>query len=214
MIDTPLPSQVSPKTVPKFVAAARKGRGDALGTLLQAYGPYLLAIARREFDPLLAGKLSPSDVVQETFVDAQRDFAAFETDDHVGLKRWLRRLLRNNLEDCRRLFADSAKRDVERERSIHWLTPGAASAAEAAGAQLSPLIELIRRENAERLRRAIDRLPVDSRRVLYFRYQLHLSFDEIGKRLGRTAGAARALYQRAIELLKRELAATDQADDN
>lgn len=214
MVDSPLPNRVDAQTFATFLAAARRGRRDALGRLLQAYGPFLLAIARQEFDPALTGKVSPADILQETFLDAQRDFSSFQSDTNEALRRWLRHILRNNLEDCRRLFADNSKRRAGREQSIHWLTPSVGTIARADAEPLSPLSLLIQRESADRLRRAISRLPVDARRVLYLRHQLKLSYDEIGKRIDRKANAARMFHQRVIERLKAELSAVDDSDAN
>src|SRR5437588_10211778 len=77
--DTPYrgPREDLPGAVGEWLPLARAGSTDALGRLLGAYRNYLLRIARQEIAPALQAKESPSDVVQETFLDAQRDFARF-----------------------------------------------------------------------------------------------------------------------------------------
>ena len=62
------------------LAAARAGSAEALGRLFQQFRPYLLAIAAAELDADLTAKVAPSDLVQETFLEGQRDFAAFRGD--------------------------------------------------------------------------------------------------------------------------------------
>ena len=57
------------------------------------------------------------------------------------------------------------------------------------------------------LERALGRLPEDYREVLLLRYQGDLSFEEIGRRLGRSANAARKLWLRALHKLEQELEA-------
>ena len=53
------------------LAAARTGSSEALGQALQACRGYLLLLAERELDPDLRAKGGASDVVQETFLEAQ-----------------------------------------------------------------------------------------------------------------------------------------------
>ena len=69
----------------------------------------------------------------------------------------------------------------------------------------TPSVAAVSAEQAQRLRAAIDRLPDDYRRVLALRYSDGLAFDEVGRRLGRSADAARMLWARAVERLKHEL---------
>ena len=53
---------------------------------------YLLRIAEQELDPDLRAKGGASDLVQLTFLEAQRDFARFHGDTAAELRAWLRRL--------------------------------------------------------------------------------------------------------------------------
>ena len=55
------------------------------------------------------------------------------------------------------------------------------------------------------LEKAIDRLPDDYRTVMSLRYQDALPFNEIGRRLGRSADAVRMLWARAVDRLKQEI---------
>ena len=48
----------------------------------------------------------------------------------------------------------------------------------------------------------LDSLPADYRQVIALRYWEDLEFHEIGKRMGRSAGAARKLWLRAVERLE------------
>lgn len=98
--------------------AARAGSPLALGQLLDAYRPFLLAIAAEHLDSLLKPKANPSDVVQETFVDAQRDFASFQSETEEELRLWLHRILLNNLADLRKRYLRAKKRQVRLERPI------------------------------------------------------------------------------------------------
>src|SRR3954470_15181007 len=94
----------------RWLGPARAGSSEALGRLLEECRGYLLAVARQELDPRLWPKVSPSDVVQETFLEAHRDFKCFCGDTEKELLAWLRRLLLNNVADRTYRFLGTAKR--------------------------------------------------------------------------------------------------------
>jgi RNA polymerase sigma-70 factor, ECF subfamily len=71
-----------------LVAAARAGSREALGRALEIHRHYLLAIAERQLDPDLRSKGGASDLVQETFLEAQRDFAQFGGGSGLLPKNW------------------------------------------------------------------------------------------------------------------------------
>ena len=60
-----------------LISQARVGNQVALGRLLNAYQRYLMLLARLQIDEQLRGKVAPSDIVQETFLQAQRAFVQF-----------------------------------------------------------------------------------------------------------------------------------------
>jgi RNA polymerase sigma-70 factor (ECF subfamily) len=53
---------------------ARGGNAPALGELLELYRNYLRLVARSLISNALRVKLEPSDIVQETFLKAHREF--------------------------------------------------------------------------------------------------------------------------------------------
>ncbi len=60
-----------------WIAEARGGSREALNRLLEVFRPYLLLAANQDLDPVLQGRVAPSDVVQETLLEAARDFPIF-----------------------------------------------------------------------------------------------------------------------------------------
>src|SRR6516225_2042707 len=101
-------SEPSPEAAPNL-AAACAGSREAVGQALEACRGYLLLIAQRELGPQLQAKGGASDLVQETLLEACRDFARFQGDSEAELLQWLRRLLLNNLADFTRLYRDTDK---------------------------------------------------------------------------------------------------------
>src|SRR5436305_5046457 len=105
--------------VDAWLAAARGGSEEALGQALQACRFYLLLIAERELDPGVRAKGGASDLVQQTFLEAQQDFGRFGGTSGQELRVWLRRLLLNNLANFERHYRQTAKRQSDREQPLH-----------------------------------------------------------------------------------------------
>jgi RNA polymerase sigma-70 factor (ECF subfamily) len=199
----------SAQDVPALLAAARAGSREALGQVIEVFRPYLLLVARQELDPAFQGKGSPSDLVQETFLEAHRDFDRFHGTTSEELLAWLRQLLLHNVADFTRRYRDTAKRGAGREVPLEAgssSSPGPEPCADTP----SPSQEAIANEEAERFAGALKQLPDDYRQVILLRYQEQHSFEEIGQLLQRTPNAARMLWLRAVERLKKELGISDE----
>ena len=97
---------------PQWLFAARQGSPEALGEALEACRAYLLVIANRELDPRLNAKGGASDLVQETFLEAQRDLAGFHGSSEAEWRGWLRQMLVHNLANFVRRYRDTDKRKV------------------------------------------------------------------------------------------------------
>jgi RNA polymerase sigma-70 factor (ECF subfamily) len=195
----------SPDDPTPWLSQARAGSLDALGQALENCRDYLLLVANRELAPDLRAKGGASDLVQETFLEAQRDFSHFQGASADELRAWLRRLLLNNVANFVRHYRGTAKRQLGREQS---LTPDDSSRQPGAalpGDTPTPSQQVMAHEQAEALRQATLRLPEDYRQVLALRHQEQLSFEEIGERMGRTTNAARLLWLRAVERLQQDL---------
>ncbi len=188
----------------RWLAEARAGSHEALGRLLDSCRGYLLLVAGRELDPQLQAKGGASDLVQETLLDAVRDFHHFEGDAEAELLAWLRRLLLNNLVSFTRLFKETGKRELKREVALDAGSSDARGPAPVTDTP-SPSGEAIEREQAEAFRRAVQRLPEDYQRVILMRYQEGRSFKEIGQVLELSPNAARKLWVRAVKRLQQEM---------
>lgn len=187
------------------IRAARGGCSTALGELLESCRYYLLAVGNEELDPGLAAKVGVSDLVQDTFLDAQRDFHGFQGLTRTELLAWLRRILLNNLLNQARRYHQTVKRQLSREVSLQASTTSSLGANRVAASTSSPSRILMDREEAVQLEKALQRLSQDQREVIFLRNQLGLSFVEIGAQTQRSADAARHLWARGIERLQQEL---------
>lgn len=177
---------------------ARRGSSEAFGELLEGCRQYLLLVANQEIDPGLAAKLGASDLVQDSFLEAQRDFRRFEGSSAEQWLAWLRQILRNNLRDAARRYSETGKRQVAREVPF--------SAAREPRPDTETPSRLARRvEQHESMRRALEQLPVHYREVIVLRNLRALPFRDVACRLGRSPEAARKLWNRAIHALAKEL---------
>jgi RNA polymerase sigma-70 factor, ECF subfamily len=189
----------------RWLPEARAGSKEAVAQALEACRGYLLLIAQRELGKDLRAKAGASDLVQETILEAQRDFSGFEGTSEPELLAWLRRLLLNNMANFARQFRATDKRQIGREVVLEEGDSAAERGGELASALPSPSGAAMAHERAEAVQHALEKLPEDYRRVVHLRYQEERTFEEIGKLLGRSANAARKLWLRAIERLEQEL---------
>ncbi len=60
-----------------LLSQALAGSQDCFGRLLHVYRNYLKLLVMSQLERKLQARVSPSDVVQETFLEANRDFAKF-----------------------------------------------------------------------------------------------------------------------------------------
>jgi len=193
-----------------LLSAARAGSREALGHVLEACRHYLLSVAGEELDPHLQAKGGASDVVQQTFLEAQQDFGRFQGATEVELLAWLRRLLKHNIGDFTRRYRATGKREASREISLQADTPSAASGPPLAADTPTPSQHLMARERIEQLQDALGRLPEEYRQVINLRYQEERSFEEIGRLMERTPNGARKLWLRAVERLRLEMRTDDE----
>jgi len=187
----------------QLLPAARAGSAGALGQLLEACRGYLLLIAQQELNADLRAKVGASDLVQETFLEAQRGFGQFQGDARNELLAWLRRILLNNVANCARHYRATDKRGLDRERPLpsDWELGLDGLARHAP----TPSSQAMAEEQTRVVEQALERLPEDYRRVVLLRYREERSFEEIAQRIGRSANAVRQLWLRAIVRLQQEL---------
>jgi RNA polymerase sigma-70 factor (ECF subfamily) len=142
-------------------------------------------------------KVAPSDLVQQTFIEAETGLSDFRGSTPEQFRGWLRQILLHNVTDAERQFCATEMRQVDREV---WIGEGTESAPslDVAGHEHSPISHAIEHEDAERVAAALEKLPPDYRRVVVLRNLEERSFVEIGQIMNRSRDAVCKLWSRAV----------------
>ncbi len=201
----PSTSQDSASRLTAWIAAAHNGSQEALGALLERYRRYLLRVANQQIARPLQTKGSSSDLVQDTFLEAQRIFGRFHGESAGELRAWLHAILLNKVATFTRRYRDTDKRRAGREVPIDGGSMDGAGRRDLPAVDVTPSSRVIHAERAEALSAALNRLPEHYRQVIHMRQWEDLPFEEIAGRLGRTVDATRMLWWRAIARLHKEL---------
>lgn len=189
---------------------AKNGSAADVGQLLSVYTQYLKSLANHQLDRRVRQRVSPSDLVQDTLLEAHRDFPNFRGTTTGELVSWLRRILIHNLIRASEHHLHTEKRDARREISLQRLAANLGSVDAPLDAALkspigSPSADLRGREQVTELERALGSLPNDQRQVVTLRHLEGLAFNEIAAKLGRSSGACRMLWLRAMDVLREKL---------
>jgi RNA polymerase sigma-70 factor (ECF subfamily) len=186
---------------------AKAGNDPALGQLLELYRTYLAVLARVQIGRRLQGKVDASDLVQEAFLGAYRDFPQFRGTTQKEFLGWLRQILASLLANLVRHYQGTQRRDVRLERQLALELDQSSQALDRGlmAPQSSPSQQAIRREQAVTLAAALGRLPNDWRELLILRHLEGLSFPEVARRLGRTVDSVKKQWPRALASLRRLL---------
>jgi RNA polymerase sigma-70 factor (ECF subfamily) len=192
-----------------LLARARTGDEAARGRLLELYRNYLRFMARTLISQPLQARLDASDLVQETFLKAYREFAGFLGASEPELVAWLRQILVRTVAD--QVKRHRAKgRDLRREEPLEAILDRSSLAIQErlAAPLSSPSSHAIRREQAVLLADALETLPADYREVFVLRILEHVPIEQVASRMGRSVNAVRKLWTRAMVALERALEST------
>src|SRR2546421_4352940 len=186
---------------------AKAGEAPALGRLLELYRAYLLVLARVQIGRRLQGKVDASDLVQEAFLGACRDFPQFRGSSEKEFLGWLRQILASLLANLVRHYQGTQRRDVRLERQLDGELEQSSQALDRGliALQSSPSQQAARREQSVLLANALGRLPRELRDLLFFRHLEGLTFPEVARRLGRTVDSVKKQWPRALASLRRLL---------
>lgn len=202
-------SRLSPE-FGQLLEQARSGDDSARQQLFAIGRDYVGLIARAQVESWLRAKVDASDVVQQTLLEAHRDFSRFAGGSQQEWLAWLRQILSHNVADFVRVYRNTSKRAVRRE--VPFRDPERTSAYGAPEPQApgpTPSQAFLQADAELRLAAAVAKLPPDYQEVVLLRNLQRLAFNEVADRMGRSRPAVQMLWMRAIRRLQEVLEEQD-----
>jgi RNA polymerase sigma-70 factor (ECF subfamily) len=168
---------------------------------LEGFRDYLRLLARLYLDPRLQARIDPSDLVQDTLLEAHRSRDQLQGRSAGEIAGWLRTALYRNALNAARAHGQEM-RDVARERSLE---SSARVEAWLAAEQSSPSEQAERNDQLRRLAEALARLPAEQRDAVERRFLHGWKLREIAAEVGVTVGVVAGRLERGLAWLREEL---------
>jgi RNA polymerase sigma-70 factor (ECF subfamily) len=198
------------ETLDHLLERVQEGDPQALVALFTRYRDRLKRMVRLRLDRRLQGRVDPSDVLQEAYLDVARRAGEYVANPSVPVFLWLRLITGQRLMALHRQHLGARMRDAGQEVSLyHGATPHATSASLAElllGRLTSPTQAAQRAEMQIRLQEVINAMDPIDREVLTLRHFEELSNVETAQVLGIQKSTASNRYLRALKRLKDTLA--------
>ena len=184
---------------------AQRGDRAAVSLLLRVHNARLKKMVAVRLDPRLAARADPSDIVQETLLEAHKKLPGYLEERPIPFYPWLRQIaLEQIIRYTRRHLKARARSVLREDQPEPYLSDASADllagrlVARDSGAEH----RLERRETQERVKSALASLSEDYREVLVLRFLEELSLDEVAAVLGTTEGAVRGRQLRALQRIQ------------
>jgi RNA polymerase sigma-70 factor (ECF subfamily) len=182
----------------------------ALAELFDTQRDRLRRMVAWRLDPRLNGRLDPSDVLQEVYLDAVRRLPSYLDQPELPPTLWLRLLTGRRLLELHRQHLGARMRNAGQEISLDapdWAWASAPSlAAQLVGDVTSPSQAASKAETAAKLAAALEEMDAIDREVLVLRHFDELSNNDVAALLGLQKAAASNRYIRALKRLREILA--------
>jgi RNA polymerase sigma-70 factor, ECF subfamily len=173
------------------------------GQRLEQYREYLRLLARLQLAPHLRAKMDPSDVIQETMLDAYRSIEQFQGKQNAQFAAWLRTILARNLAMVVRKFARPG-RDLQMEKSLQAAMENSSACLENWLGDKAPSPPQLaeRNERVLHLAEALAKLPDDQRLAVEMKHLDGLPVAEIAKQMNRSETSVTGLLRRGVQKMR------------
>jgi RNA polymerase sigma-70 factor (ECF subfamily) len=177
---------------------------------MDRYRSYLLLLARIRLGGQPQAKIDPSDIVQQTMIEAHVKQRQFQGDES-GYLAWLRRALENNLTDALRRLRRQ-KRNAARERPLDESNDESSRRLTNCLAALttSPSTQVANTEELLRLTNAIETLPETQREAIVLHHLQGWTLSEVANALERSDTAVAGLIHRGLRNLRKIMSENDE----
>jgi RNA polymerase sigma-70 factor, ECF subfamily len=193
--------------VEQLLVRAKAGEEAALGELLQQFASYLEVLARVQIGRQLQGKVDPSDVVQDAFLEAHRHFPQFRGSSRPELVSWLRQILAGRIAVVMRRYLGTQVRNLrlEQQLEVDLAHSSTALGRTLAVTHSTPSQHVVKEEQEFRLAQALNGLPPQYREVIMLRQLQGLPFSEIAAQMNRSLDSVQKLWVRGLIQLREKL---------
>lgn len=186
----------------ELIQRAAAGDREALSESLRKSEPLLRARLADKMPRRWKSVLDMDDVLQVTWLEAFRKIAEFKAHDDDSWNAWLWRIAHNNLIDAIRGLEGKSRLDPQKRLSPKGASEDDGTFLDQMFASLTTPSRIVRaKERAALMRKALDLMPRDYRRVIEFCDLEELPIETVETNLGRSAGAIYMLRARAREYL-------------
>ncbi len=204
-----MPEDPSNPSDPSVDLLKRDGQAG-LAELFGRHRDRLRRMVDMRIDRRVAGRVDPSDVLQETFLEASRQLDGYLDKLPMPPFLWLRFLTGQRLMATHRHHLGVQMRDAKVEVSMHGAArPQVQSESLScflAGRMTTPSRAAARLELQSRLQELVEKMEPLDREILVLRHFEDLSNHEAAEELGITSAAASKRYIRALERFRKTLA--------
>jgi RNA polymerase sigma-70 factor (ECF subfamily) len=178
---------------------------------LEDYEDYLTILARQRIGLKYQVRIPPSDIVQQTLLEAHQERNQFRGSTQAEVAAWLRRILTSRLIDAFRAVTRD-KRDITRERLMSEAIDESHLRLEKclATVQSSPSVKAGRKEQLVRLAQALSELRDSQRQAIELKFLQGLSVQEAALEMQKSPAAIGGLLRRGLEALEEML--SDETD--
>ncbi len=196
---------ISQDQLDELIAEAKAGSEEALAELFGHYKQHLRRIIAFRLDDRLKGRIDPSDVLQEAYIDLAKRLPEFSEKNGMSLFVWLRLVAHERLLGIHRQHLKIQKRDARKEIRMQQNATGVSSvflAAHLLGRQTSVVAGAIRAEQKAQLEVVLESMDELDREVIALRIFEGLTNGEAAEVLGLTKQTTSKRFMRAIGRLR------------
>jgi RNA polymerase sigma-70 factor (ECF subfamily) len=170
---------------------------------LAKFRDYLIMLAEMKLTPALRAKVSSSDVVQQTLLQAHQHLDQFQGRSEAELAAWLRQILVRNLIDTLRKYRARA-RDIAREQPLEAEAEKSSQYLERwlATEESSPCRQVMHEEQLFELAAALGQLPEEQRIVVDLKHLQGWTVAEICSQVDKSEAAVAGLLRRGLRRLR------------
>lgn len=186
----------------------QQGELDVVQELFKKPRARLRKMISVRMDPRIAARVDPSDVVQDTLIEATKRLSEFARDRPVPFHAWIRRLGWEKMIQIHRKHIRSQKRSVTREQQdeMQLKDESVLAFAECLFAdQNDPAERIMKSELIARMRRAIAELGPNDQEILTLRFLEELTTEESAEILQISIAAVKTRTFRAVARLNQIL---------